>query len=177
MVRTPKQGWNSSLKVACWFKIEWGRCFLAEPMIKTYYWFLTFGRFSPLGSDTVLVWPSLSSQKTITKLLFPRYWQYQGWKWIVEDYYFHSRIQFKWAPGRRNGAEGPGFISYRAKGILTFSSCLFVSFKVWPHQPYDLLRFILPFPFPLLLFLSDWVLFLSWVRWSEVDCGCIIEKK
>ena len=71
----------------------------AEPVIKTQYWFL---RFSPLVSGTAPIWPSLSSQKTITRALLPRHWQGQGGRrWIGEDYYFHSGIQFKPAPGRR----------------------------------------------------------------------------
>jgi len=60
-------------------------------------------RFSPLVSGVARLWPPLSSQKTITQPLLPRHWLGQGWHWIVEDYYFHSGIQFKQTPGEEEG--------------------------------------------------------------------------
>lgn len=107
------------LKGASWLWMQWRPCLTLSLWLNhNIDFFFTRGRFSLLGSSVAWLWPSLSSQKTIIKPLLPRHWQGQGWRWIVEDYYFHSGIQFKQAPGRKKWAEEPGYGRKRREGWL-----------------------------------------------------------
>lgn len=177
--------WPTSLKGAILLWTQSAPCLTLGLWLKHNIDFFTREWFSPLVSGIAPLWPSLSSQKTITQPLLPRPWQGQGWQWIVEDYYFHSGIQFKQAPGRRKGAEGRGcgwregkadFSSFQSLfPCLSFSSSSFLFFSL-SHPPHALTPSITLLFIPS-LFLPTCVCvfhFLSCVRESEAACGGII---